>query len=149
MKIIPKYRLELVREKGSKYDLDSKRAGSPFEAMGIMESMFNISNQAEEIFVIIGLDTKNNIISGFEVSRGSLNASLVHPREVFKRALLLNASSIIIGHNHPSGDVEPSHEDRLLTNRLYEGGKLLGVNILDHIICGYGKYYSFKEEGDL
>lgn len=149
MKIIPKYRLELVREKGSKYDADEKRAGSPFEARGIMESMFNISNQAEEICVIIGLDTKNNIIGGFEVSRGSLNASLVHPREVFKRALLLNASSIILGHNHPSGDTQPSTEDKILTNRLYEGGKLLGVNVIDHIICGYDSYYSFKEEGHL
>ena len=150
MKIIPRYRLELVREKASRYDVDDKRISTPEDARRILELMFQFEKQAEEIFAMLVLDTKNQIIGGFEVSRGSLNSSIVHPREVFKRAILVNASSIILAHNHPSGDVEPSHEDRVLTHRLQEGGKLLGTPIIDHIVCGTGgAYYSFKEEGDI
>ena len=148
--MLPRYRLELVREKASRYDADDKRVSTPEDARRVLELMFQFEKQAEEIFAMLVLDTKNQIIGGFEVSRGSVNSSIVHPREVFKRAILVNASSIIIAHNHPSGDVEPSHEDIVLTNRLQEGGRLLGVSIMDHIVCGMGgKYYSFREEGDI
>jgi DNA repair protein RadC len=76
-----------------------------------------------------------------------LNASIVHPREVFKRALMQNANSIILAHNHPSGDTTPSSNDMLITKRLNEAGILLGVSVLDHIIVGaHGKYKSFKED---
>lgn len=150
MKIIPRYRLELVREKSSRYDMDTTQMSSPDMVRGALETIFQFEKQAEEIFAILALDTKNHIIGAFEVSRGSINSSIVHPREVFKRAILANASSIILAHNHPSGDVEPSHEDRVLTHRLQEGGKLLGTPIIDHIVCGTGgAYYSFKEEGDI
>lgn len=122
--MLPRYRLELVREKSSRYDADNKRVSTPEDVRHVLELMFEFEKQAEEIFTMIALDTKNQVIGGFEVSRGSLNSSIVHPREVFKRAMLANASSIILAHNHPSGDCEPSREDRLLTNRLCEGGKL-------------------------
>lgn len=148
--MLPRYRLELVREKSSKYDSDDKRISTPENARQVLEVMFQFEKQPEEIFAMLVLDTKNQIIGGFEVSRGSLNSSIVHPREVFKRTMLANASSIILAHNHPSGDCGPSHEDVIMTNRLVEGGRLLGVPIIDHIICGVGgKYYSFKEEGDI
>ena len=146
MKNIAKYRVELVKESNSRYDLESKKISSPNNANIILEEVFKMSVQAEEIFVMLALDTKNNVIGVFEVSRGSLNSSIVHPREVFKRALLVNASSIILGHNHPSGESQPSHEDIVLTNRLEECGKILGIKILDHIITG-NTFYSFKEEG--
>ena len=93
--------------------------------------------------VMLVLDIKNNVRGAFEVSRGGLNASIVHPREIFKRALLLNAASIILAHNHPSGDTTPSREDINITKRLVEGGKILGIEVLDHIIVG-DNYMSFK-----
>ena len=81
--------------------------------------------------------------------RGTINTSLVHPREVFKRALLNNASNIMVAHNHPSGDPNPSKEDIQITERLKEAGNLLGINLLDHIIVGEDKYISLKEKGVL
>ena len=101
-----------------------------------------------EHFVVLMLDQKNQVLGLHTVSMGSLTASIVHPRETFKAAILANAAAIICGHNHPSGDVQPSSEDRAITHRLAEAGKLLGINVLDHIIIGSaGKYFSFADEG--
>lgn len=99
-----------------------------------------------EHFKILILDTKNNVRGIEHISTGSLNSSVVHPRETFKPAIKKSASSIILLHNHPSGEVEPSHEDIVLTNRLDECGKILGIKVLDHVILG-DYFYSFKEEG--
>ena len=145
---IKKFRLELVKESNVRYDLDDKKATSPDSVYKIGEMIFNFSSQAEEIFAILCLDTKNNVTGAFEVSRGALNSSIVHPREVFKRAILNNAASIMLLHNHPSGEPSPSHEDIVMTNRLDECGKLLGIRVLDHVIYG-DSFYSFKEEGVL
>lgn len=100
-----------------------------------------------EYLIVLNLNTKNRVTSLNTVSMGSLNSSIVHPREVFKPAILGNAASIIIAHNHPSGDPNPSKEDISITNRLKECGKLLGIELLDHIIVGENTYISFKEEG--
>jgi DNA repair protein RadC len=89
------------------------------------------------------------VIAYHEVSRGTLDATLVHPREVFKAALLSNAASIILTHNHPSGDPTPSPDDHQLTRRLVDAGRLIGVEVLDHIIVGDGRYFSFREGGRL
>ena len=143
-KRIVKYRLELVKESSKIYEVD--KISSPSDVRDYIEQVFKLSIQAEEVMVMLVLDTKNNVIGAFEVSRGSLNSSIVHPREVFKRALLLNGASIIIAHNHPSGDTAPSKEDVEVTNRLVEGGDILGINVLDHIIVGdNGRYRSLKE----
>ena len=99
-----------------------------------------------EYFKILILDTKNNVRSIEDISTGSLNSSIVHTRETFKLAIKKSASSIILLHNHPSGEAEPSHEDIVLTNRLDECGKILGIKVLDHVIIG-NYFYSFKEEG--
>jgi DNA repair protein RadC len=80
---------------------------------------------------------------------GSVNASIVHPREVFKGAIALSAASLLVAHNHPSGDPAPSEEDLALTRRLREAGELLGIPLLDHVIVGEGAYRSLKEEGQL
>ncbi|HOO12208.1 MAG TPA: JAB domain-containing protein, partial [Bacillota bacterium] len=93
------------------------------------------------------LNTKNKIVAAHEVSRGALNGSLVHPREVFKPAVLHNAAAIICFHNHPSGNPEPSKEDIETTNRLVEAGKIMGIEILDHIIVSDDGYASLKERG--
>lgn len=144
-KRIVKYRLELVKESSKVYEVESK-ISSPSNARDYIEEVFKLSIQAEEVMVMLVLDIKNNVIGAFEVSRGSLNASIVHPREVFKRALLLNGASIMLAHNHPSGDPSPSKEDVDITRRLVEGGDILGITVLDHLIIGdNGRYRSFRE----
>ena len=100
-----------------------------------------------EQFLVCCLDAKHAIIGVNVVSIGSLTLSIVHPREVFKPAILLNTSAIICAHNHPSGDPEPSSEDRALTTRLRQAGDLLGITVLDHLILGDDRTYSFADRG--
>lgn len=125
--------------------IEKIKISSPSDAAVVL--MEEMRYYKKEYFKIILLDTKNNIKKVSEISVGSLNSSIVHPREVFSEAVVNSASSIILVHNHPSGESEPSHEDIVLTNRLDECGKILGIKILDHIIIGDGVFYSFKEEG--
>jgi len=99
-----------------------------------------------EHFDVIGLSTKNHVVFRENISIGSLNASLVHPRETFKGLIKRSCASCILVHNHPSTDTAPSNEDIILTNNLVECGKLLGIEVIDHIIVGDG-YVSFKEKG--
>jgi DNA repair protein RadC len=101
-----------------------------------------------EHFLVAMLDQKNKVIGINTVSMGSLTASVVHPREVFKPAILSNAAALLCCHNHPSGAPQPSQEDRALTTRLVDVGRLLGIALLDHIILGDGNetYYSFADE---
>lgn len=101
----------------------------------------------KEISVVICLDTKNQIISKETISIGSLNANIVHPREVFKASLLASAAHIIVSHNHPSGDPTPSREDIDITKKLVETGKIMGIEVLDHVIIGDGRHFSMKEAG--
>ncbi len=101
----------------------------------------------KEYFRIVLLNTKNQIISVEDVSVGSLNASIVHPREIFNHPVKKSAASILLVHNHPSGDPTPSQEDLDVTKRLIEAGDILGISVLDHVIVGDGRYISFKEEG--
>ena len=106
-----------------------------------------LQDEPGEVFAILCLSTKHRVIAYHEVSRGTLDATLVHPREVFKAALLANAAAIIVTHNHPSGDPSPSPDDMALTRRLVDSGKLIGVDVLDHIVIGDGRYVSFREQG--
>jgi DNA repair protein RadC len=99
-----------------------------------------------EHFEILHLDTKNKITSKEIISIGSLNQSIVHPREVFKSAILNNSASIILLHNHPSGDPKPSRQDIDVTKRLEDAGNILGITVIDHVIFGESGYISFKEE---
>jgi DNA repair protein RadC len=102
-----------------------------------------------EAFGILVLDTRNRLKQLQIVSTGSLSGSLVHPREVFREATMLQGASIIAFHNHPSGDPEPSREDRELTLRLVRAGQILGIDLLDHVIVASGRYFSFKERGEM
>lgn len=106
-----------------------------------------IKDKAKEHFKLILLNTRNKIISISTVSIGILNSSLVHPREVFKEAISHSAASVILAHNHPSGDTEPSEDDLTITKRLTEAGRLLGIEVLDHVIIGRNGFFSFKEKG--
>ncbi len=101
----------------------------------------------QEQFRLLLLNTKNMIISWEEISRGSLNASIVHPREVFSQAIKRSAAGVILVHNHPSGDPGPSQQDINVTRRLVEVGKLVGIEVLDHLIIGDGVFCSLKEKG--
>ena len=106
-----------------------------------------LEDEPSEVFAIVCLNTKLRVIAYHEVSRGTLDSSLAHPREVFRAAILANAAGIILVHNHPSGDPSPSAEDRALTHRLRAVGTVLGIEVLDHLVIGDGQYYSFKETG--
>ncbi|NMB96156.1 MAG: DNA repair protein RadC [Clostridiaceae bacterium] len=110
----------------------------------LMEDMRHLK---KEVFKVLLLNTKNHLIKQMNVSVGSLNASIVHPREVFSEAVKTGCSSVIFVHNHPSGDPEPSKEDIDTTRKLADAGKILGINVLDHIIIGNGIYVSLKEKG--
>lgn len=100
----------------------------------------------KEYFKVLLLNTKNELMMTDEISVGTLNSAVVHPREVFNGAIKKSASSVILVHNHPSGNPSPSKEDIDLTKRLVESGKILGIEVLDHIIIGDGEYLSFKEK---
>lgn len=105
-----------------------------------------LSHLDRECFMVLHLDTKNCVTNEDIVSVGTLNSSLIHPRELFKSAIKESANSIILAHNHPSGDPSPSKEDREVTERVREAGKLLGINVFDHVIVGKGTYWSFNEQ---
>jgi DNA repair protein RadC len=107
----------------------------------------SIKDKAKEHFKLILLNPRNKIIGISTISIGTLNASLVHPREVFKDAIIHSAASVVLAHNHPSGDPEPSEDDLTITKRLIEAGKILGVEVKDHIIVGKNGFFSFKERG--
>ena len=106
-----------------------------------------LADEATEVFAIVLLSTRRRVLAYHEVSRGTLDCTLVHPREVFKAAYLANAAAMVLAHVHPSGDPSPSPDDIALTRRLTTAGTLLGIDVLDHIIIGHERYASFKELG--
>lgn len=111
----------------------------------VYREMKGYRNHKQEHFVIFYLDSRNNEIVNQVVSVGTLNASLVHPRNIFESAIQHNAAQVIIAHNHPSGDCEPSEDDLEITKRLVEAGKILGIEVIDHIIVVKDNFLSFKE----
>ncbi len=106
-----------------------------------------LKDKKKEYFLALLLDTRNRMIKNAEISIGSLDSSIVHPREVFKEALSVSAASVIFVHNHPSGDTQPSEDDIKLTKRLVEAGDVMGITVLDHVITGDGKFLSLKRQG--
>ena len=118
---------------------------SPREAADFIRPI--LENEPVEVFIVVCLSTKLRVLCYHELSRGCLDGTTVHPREVFKAAILGNAGAVILGHNHPSGDPSPSPDDAALTRRFVECGELLGIQVVDSIIIGDGNYYSFKETG--
>ena len=145
--VFTKYKLKMVKEESSKYNVE-KLLTSTSSAAEVLRSVYQLQDEPEEIFMVLALDRKNSLIGAFEVSRGTLSESVVHPREVFKRLIVANASATILAHNHPSGISTPSDADMQTTKRLKEAGTLLGIDVLDHIIIG-DSYYSFAENGTL
>ncbi len=141
------YSVKQVKEKGGLYDLEGINVNSPADGYGVIQTVLDLNNESVEKFGILNLNTRNKISGIHVISVGTLNSTMVHPREVFKAAMLNNSASIILFHNHPSGDPTPSAEDITLTKRLVEAGKIMGIQVLDHLIVGDGKYCSIREAG--
>jgi len=138
--------LKLVREASTLYP--TRKINAPEEAAALLEKFIGDSDR--ETVIAVYLNTKNEPVALHTVSVGTLSSSLIHPRELFKGALLANAAALVLGHNHPSGNPEPSREDLEITRRLAQAGELLGIELLDHIIIGSeGRYISLKGKGHL
>jgi len=141
---VPRYQVALVRDGSAKWETYPRFANSREIFLALKEEM---ASYDREKFFVFTLDCKNKLIGCHEVSTGSLSDSIVHPREVYKAAILNSAASIILVHNHPSGDCAPSKEDRDCTNRLVKAGQILGIRVLDHIVIGLEDYFSFCDCG--
>lgn len=135
--------IELGKRISYEQGMAKVKVGSPKSVSMLFEDMKYLK---KEHFRVLLLDVKNQVISVEEISIGTLNSAIVHPRDVFKVAIKKNANAIILVHNHPSGDTSPSNEDIRVTNRLLKVGELVGIKVLDHLIIGDSRYLSFKEE---
>lgn len=142
-------KIKLIKEKAAVYHDGRKSINSPDVLYEVGKQILSeYIEEDREAFAVILLDTKLKPIGHYVVSTGTLNQSLVHPREVFKKAIIASANSIVLLHNHPTGDTNPSSEDMRMTQGLVEAGKLIGIGVLDHLIIG-NDYCSFKERGIL
>lgn len=137
MKSVNIYTIELVKEKEVQYKTDEVLSDPDTVARFAVEQL-RLNVKCEEYMYVLTLDTKNQLAGVHQVSQGTLNGALVHPREIFKRALLNNAASILLIHNHPSGNPTPSREDVEMTKRIKAAGDIIGITLLDHIIMGDG-----------
>jgi DNA repair protein RadC len=143
---IPIYRVQLVRD-GSQ-PAERKKVTQAAVAAEILWQVLEGADR--EHVVVLLLDTQNQILGLHTVTVGTLDASLVHPREIFKAGILANAASILLAHNHPSGDPTPSAEDRAVTRLLVDAGVTLGIEVLDHVVLGdRPRYHSFREAGQM
>lgn len=132
-----------------KYDLEITNPESVVKAAEQI-SRKELNGEEREHVLVFALNTKNDITGFYIASIGSVNSAIVHPREVFRFAITEGATKIILVHNHPSGNAEPSNEDTEITKRIKEAGKIIGIELLDHIIIGSeGNYYTFRGEGRL
>lgn len=139
------YGLRLVREAAYQETMDRTTARSPRDVVAMMTPI--AARETAEVFWILALDSQHRVIgnSPITITRGILNSSLVHPREVFRAAIVAGAAAIILVHHHPSGDPSPSADDRAVTEQLVAAGRLLDLPVHDHIILGVGRYTSFAE----
>jgi len=133
-------RLEGYPESGKKLSVKT-----PDEVVSLVKG--RLRGKKKEHFLVLLLDTRGQLIKFSEISIGSLDTSIVHPREVFKEAISASAASVIFVHNHPSGDPQPSEDDIKLTERLAQAGEIMGIDVLDHIIICDKNYLSLKREG--
>jgi len=143
--------VKAVLEISRRYATERVSQGTVFSRSEDVFAHFHqrLRDKKKECFFILLLDSKNRVIREERISEGTLTSALVHPREAFTPAVRESAASLILAHNHPSGDPTPSREDEEITSRLVEAGKLLGIGVLDHIIIGEGRYYSFTDRGRL
>lgn len=145
-KLTANKRIELEKEVSMNCPDLSYVIRSPEDAANIGKTFMRIHENTEEYLYLICMNTKNKVIGVFELSHGSVNSSIFSTREVYQKALLANAVSIILMHNHPSGDPTPSRQDIEVTKRASEAGNIIGIELLDHIIVG-DRFCSLKEKG--
>lgn len=132
-----------LQERYAKETIENKLSlNSPSEIASYVKA--KIGNEKQEHFIIMFFNTRNELITS-DISVGTINASLVHPREVFNEAISQHASHIVVAHNHPSGDPTPSDEDIITTRRLVEAGKIIGINLVDHLVVSINGHASFRE----
>jgi len=142
---IPLYRIAVVRSRTVSVSSRQRAIGGSADAKKLLGPLFHALDR--ECFYVVALDQQHKIIGASLVSVGSLSMAIVHPREVFKPAITLNAAAVIVAHNHPSGNPKPSHEDTALTRRLWAAGRVLGIQVLDHLIFGDRRCLSFADRG--
>lgn len=138
--------LELSKRILNSSAMDAAHITSPGDGAKYLE---RLRYYQTEVFVVLLLSTKNRVIKAVKIAAGSLTSAVVHPREVFAPAVAAHCASILVAHNHPSGDPYPSSEDRNLTRALEAAGNVLGIPVIDHLVIGDGRYFSFKEHGEL
>ena len=142
--------IKLIKEKTGVYHDGRKGVNNPDILYELGKQVLSeYINEDREAFAVILLNAKLKPVGYYVVSTGTLNQSLIHPREVYKKAIIASAYAVMLLHNHPSGDTSPSNEDIQVTQRLVEAGELVGIEVLDHVIVGDDNYYSFKEHGNL
>jgi DNA repair protein RadC len=135
---------KVVRERGT-IDHALRTIKGPDDAHRLLQA--RADEETVEVFYVVALSSQSQVLAVFELSRGILNSSLVHPREVFRVAILAGAAGIIVAHNHPSGDPTPSADDRAVTRQLVDAGRLLDVPVYDHVLLAGDRYVSFAEAG--
>ncbi len=140
---LPKW-IRVVRDPGQ-YPTQRQQVTSPSDVMRCLGA--KLGAEEVEVFTVVMLDAKNSVLALQEVTRGILNSSLVHPREVFRAAIAYGAAGIILAHNHPSGDPAPSADDKAVTRQLVASGKVLDIPVYDHVIVAADRYFSFAESG--
>lgn len=139
----------LAKEKGTLYKTEKERFTNPDSIYLLMQSVFDLNHLPEEHLYLLCFSTKGNLLGVFEVSHGCVDATFCNPREIMQRALLCNSSSIVLVHNHPSGNPEPSKNDISATKRIFQVGQLMGIPLNDHLIIGDSCYYSLAEKTDI
>lgn len=136
-------RIMLVKEKGVNYDVG--KLNSPEDIVLMMRKLLHVEQMAEEHCYMIAMNSSCKVLGVFFISKGTVNVSLVTPRELYIRALLAGAVQIVLCHNHPSGNAIPSEQDIAITQKIKEAGEIININLADHIIIGSNSYLSFKE----
>lgn len=142
-----KQRAVLEKECSLNYPEIDRKMSSPEHIVGLAKNYLRLHEQTEEYLYMLCMNNKLMLTGIFELSHGNVNSSIMSVREIFQKALLANAVSIILIHNHPSGDPKPSNEDITVTTRAIKAGEIVGVQVLDHIIIGRPEYVSLKEKG--
>lgn len=139
-------RIVLVKDKTTRYSFD-RDCSTPKKAVDVFNAVFGLEDSPQEVLCALYLNTKNQIVGVQELTRGTVDRSLATAAEIYKAALLHNASGVILAHNHPSGDPEPSREDITVTQRVAEAGRIIEIPLLDHVIVGDDNFVSLSERG--
>lgn len=145
MKLEKVYEIVSIKQVVRESEFEVTQITSPEDAVHAIQK--EIGDEDREVFLVLCLNTKNHVVAIHRASIGGLNSAIVHPREVFKSAILNNSASIIVAHNHPSSNPSPSPEDIEVTKRLVEAGMILGIEVLDHVIVSSTQFVSLKEKG--